>query len=171
MSSNQNPQGPRRVLPREPANDTVGQTQRDTLWDLLLPPKGPGSESFVLKWPSSLDPMNRILNYYSEICSHLDDRWVRLMVRTETNAEGAEVITALILTPVRANLSVQDARVQLAMLYGWARLVYYVPRALSGDRMTLLQYLRRDTEHMVKQMQTRLGDVALDVDFSGVGVF
>ncbi|KAK8133634.1 hypothetical protein PG984_005646 [Apiospora sp. TS-2023a] len=159
------------ILPREAADDASGLRQRDELWNLLMPPKSAGCESWVLPWPSVLDAHNLVIKDYNEVSSYLDDRHVRLVIRTRTDAERGEFVEALILTPARRDLAdLGDARLQLAMLLGWGRLTQYLKHFFSGNKVTLLQFLRWDASRMVKELQDRLSRSSNGDYFAAVGL-
>ncbi|KAK7921439.1 hypothetical protein PG985_009461 [Apiospora marii] len=154
---------PRPLLPREPANNNTAELQqRDQLWNLLMPPKPAGCESWVLPWPKNLDEGKLV-------CSYLDERFVRLVARTEKAPEGGEALQALILTPAHADMYIHDPRLQLAMIHNWGRLNHWLKKVLGGVDITLLEYLRDNTARMVTLMQQRLANATEQEYFADAG--
>ncbi|KAK6844812.1 hypothetical protein PG995_014922 [Apiospora arundinis] len=126
---------------------------RDDLWDSMnmKMPKFEGCESWVVPFPATLDFMQLVLFGFDDTASYIDDRYVRIVLRTVYDRQNSqEPAKELLLTPSNLSHDLQDARLQNAMVDAWRKLIRWMTRVVREEAVSLLSYLKEDMEKEVK---------------------
>ncbi|KAK8039503.1 hypothetical protein PG993_007914 [Apiospora rasikravindrae] len=137
---------------------TLGLHDRNELWHSiqLKTPRIPNSQSWAMPFPDSLNLMELLVRGYNEASLYLDERYVRLVLRTLHDAQGNEVAKDLLLTPPHASIDLRDPRFRNAMADAWWKLNRWMIRVMHGETVSLLQHLKNELEEELEDKKERV---------------
>ncbi|KAK8009312.1 hypothetical protein PG991_011863 [Apiospora marii] len=138
---------------------TLELDRRNELWsgmNLKAPAAYPGCESWAIPYPAGYKFEDLVFPGYSGTCLFLDERWVRLALRTHRDPDGKELAKDLLVTPSNPFIDLRDVRLRNAMADAWWKVGRWVARVSKGERLPLIQYLEAEAKLELEQKLQRV---------------